>query len=257
MNQRRPWTDAETLAAARQVLLAPGAVTRGFEGIDVRDDADRLLVEFQWLRDPNHYVVDFPYPEDATSAWTGLPVSDAQEWAVDIAFLLMEELDTGFVARARRTRRGNAVALAFDAFSEDVLGREWYVGNVLPENDWIIEDAALDPSVPRQRRQDGTLIAWLSVHPNTIRFGPVAAHGAISWMPGTDDVATLDMIQMSEDVASDVQLGLARLLVFQAMYAGARGVVSAQSGVLLMRLGFTSLDGATWTVSTLDYGTST
>lgn len=108
---RSPWPIAETLAATRRVLLAPNAVTGGFVGVDVRDDADHMLVEFRWRSDPNNYVVAFEYPEDVTSPWTGLPVDDSQEWARDIAFLLMEELDTGFVARAQRTSRGNAVEL--------------------------------------------------------------------------------------------------------------------------------------------------
>lgn len=249
-----PWPSAETLAAVGRVVLAPGAVTDGFQGIDVREEDGRLLTEFRWRMDPNAYVVAFAFPEDATSPWTGLPVDDAQEWAQEIAFLLMEELDTGLVARARRSQRGDAVELAVHDVPGDVLGPEFYLGEVLPENDWIVAEAGLNPAVPQQSRRDGRLISWLAVHPNTRRFHPLVAHGSVSWLPGQSGVASLDLLEAAPGEASHVVGGLAKTLVFLAAYAGASTVVASHSAEELAALGFTPANNQTWSVPTLGFG---
>jgi hypothetical protein len=244
------------LESARQILLRRGAVTDGFTGVDVRDDGNRMLLEFRWRRDPNTYVLGIDYPEDASSPWDGLPVDGAQQWAQDLDGLLMEELDTGLVARARRRARGDFVELDFHQDSRDRLPPGYYIGEVFAENEWIIANGGLDPSVPQRCRRDGTSVAWMVVHPNTVRPLPVVAHGSVSWVPGAPGVASLDMLEVVRDVPQEIAAALAETLVFLAAYEGATQVVAGGWAGSLQGIGFSArLDGS-WSVETVGFGTT-
>ena len=65
-----PWQRDDVVQALRERLLAPGAVTEGFRGVDVRPalpgervagsaGADGLVVLFRWKLDPAVYAVRF------------------------------------------------------------------------------------------------------------------------------------------------------------------------------------------------------
>ena len=61
-----------------------------------------ILVTFRWRDDPQLYGIRFPTgaPEGAS---TGEVCATAEEWAHEVALVLMEELDTGLVSRGRRS----------------------------------------------------------------------------------------------------------------------------------------------------------
>lgn len=251
---RDPWPRAETLAAAREWLLGP-AVTDGFVGLDVRDEADRLVLEFRWMKDPNVYLiaVDYPAPEDADS-W---PAADpARGWVMDQSILLMEELDTGLVARADRRVRGDSIELDMDQDFPDRIPREYYIGEVFAENEWTIANGGMDPDVPQRRTRDGSLIAWLVVHPNTLRPTPVMAHGSVSWIPGAPGVASLDVLEVGRDVPQEIEGILAETLVFSAAYEGATEVVAGRWAESLQGIGFSARPDGSWSVATVGFRTT-
>lgn len=65
------------------------------------DGAD-IIVTFHWRDDPQLYGVRFPTTEAPEGPSTGEVCDTAEEWAHEVALVLMEELDTGLVTRGRR-----------------------------------------------------------------------------------------------------------------------------------------------------------
>jgi hypothetical protein len=62
-----------------------------------------ILVTFRWGDDPHLYGVRFPTTDAPEGASTGEVCRTADEWAQEVALVLMEELDTGLVTRGRRS----------------------------------------------------------------------------------------------------------------------------------------------------------
>lgn len=65
-------------------------------------DGTGIVVTFHWRDDPQLYGVHFPTTEAPKGPSTGEVCETAEEWAQEVALVLMEELDTGLVARGRR-----------------------------------------------------------------------------------------------------------------------------------------------------------
>lgn len=136
------WARTTVERVVRTTLSRPGAITDGVSGVDVRDLDDELLVVFRWMRDPNPFGIRFPYPDAYVSPWTGLPVESVEEWAAELAFLLMEELDTGLVRRAPRTVRDGFVELGTDD-APDVAPAGYFIGEVPVADDTFADGPAL------------------------------------------------------------------------------------------------------------------
>jgi hypothetical protein len=65
-------------------------------------DGKDIVVTFHWRDDPWLYGVRFSTEEVPEGPSTGEVCETAEEWAQEVALLLMEELDTGLVTRGRR-----------------------------------------------------------------------------------------------------------------------------------------------------------
>jgi hypothetical protein len=81
---------------------------------DVVMTVEGLLVSFRWDHDPTVYAYLSDVSDLGTSPWTGLPVDTLDDWALDLRFLLMEELDTGGVYYAPRRECYGYVLLDLD-----------------------------------------------------------------------------------------------------------------------------------------------
>lgn len=116
-------------AAALHEHLTRFPPTEGFRLVDVRAEADQaaddttdtkgdqVAVVFRWRRNPHTFVLRFDRefagvfgPEDVV---TRTPHDDVvrEVWCENVGFWLMEELDTGLLARARRRRAGPEIVL--------------------------------------------------------------------------------------------------------------------------------------------------
>lgn len=104
-------------AAALRRFLSHDPPTEGFHLVDVRAEAttgDEVAVVFRWRRNPHTFVVRFgrdlegPYSDH--EAWPE-GQDPVEAWCEDVQFWLMEELDTGLLARASRHREGEVIAL--------------------------------------------------------------------------------------------------------------------------------------------------
>lgn len=83
--------------------------TEGFDLLEVREDGDEVAVVFRWRRNPHPFVIRFGRGFAAFFAeeeGAGLDV-----WCEDVRLWLMEELDTGLLARADRRREGGEIVL--------------------------------------------------------------------------------------------------------------------------------------------------
>jgi hypothetical protein len=250
-----PWPQDETLTAARERLLRPGAVTDGFGPLDVQIAGDFLAVRFHWRRDPNCFVVRLRLPETAESPWTGCPVDSAEEWVADLAGALMEELDTGFVRRARRTRHGDEVELAWADEQELPRQQAYYVSGVPvgfgPEPGRHLASAGLDVSGPRQAFAQRRLISWLQAYVNNAQGRPYVGQAVVVGDPESADAAVLDVLETVAGTPEDVSYLLAVDAVHDAAEAGYLVVRTWLADPVLPALGFISRGNGQLALSTL------
>lgn len=96
--------------------LAASSPTEGFALVEVWPEGDDVLVAFRWKLDPHTYVTRhpsavLPMTGEEPDGWQAEGVEWAQEWADCLGLELMEELDTGLMARARRSQVGDRILL--------------------------------------------------------------------------------------------------------------------------------------------------
>ncbi|QYC45537.1 hypothetical protein Nocox_39970 [Nonomuraea coxensis DSM 45129] len=241
------WPRTEVVETVKRLLLRPGVVTEGFTGVGVVAEAGRLLVVFRWRRDPNTYAIELDFPTAPESPWTGLTVDSAEEWAADVASLLMEELLTGLVVRGRRTVREGHVLLDRRA-PEAVWPAGYHVGEVHLGDDpldagfWLA-DAGMDVSVPRRLIAGARLVCWLQAYVDNDRGEPYVGHAAASWEDDGRTTARLDVAYVRPGVPPELRTALARLAVHEAAAAGAVSVVTTLDDPGLRGLGFRPADG--------------
>lgn len=65
--------------------------------------AEELLVGFWWQREPTRYRVRLSLHLIPQGPSTGEVCESSAHWATEVGWVLMEELETGLVARAPRT----------------------------------------------------------------------------------------------------------------------------------------------------------
>jgi hypothetical protein len=250
-----PWSREETLTAARERLLRAGGVTDGFGPLDVQIADDFLAVRFRWWQDPNRFVVRLRLPDTAESPWTGCPVDSAEEWAADLAGALMEELDTGFVRRARRTPQGDEVELAWEEDRElpDILG--YYISGVPfefgPDPGRHLASAGFDISLPRRAIEEGRLISWLEAYVDNAQGRPYVGQAVVVGDRVSADAAVLDVLETVAGIPEDVSSILALNAVHGAAEAGYLVVTTRLADPVLTALGFISHEPGQLALSTV------
>lgn len=242
------WARTTVERAVRATLLRPGVVTDGFTGVDVRDLDDELVVLFRWRRDPHTFGIRFPYPGAYESPWTGEPVETVEEWATELAFLLMEELDTGLARRAPRTVRDGFVQLGIDD-TPGVVPAGFDIGEVLLNDEafadgpaihvvegppivrtvwrlllanrgirrrllrrgepgWMIVAAGMDVTLARRLLAEDRLLCWLRADVDAETRDPVVGHAAASWVPDQAATARLELLELRTGTPSAVAYAL-------------------------------------------------
>lgn len=71
--------------------------------VEVLLDGEDLLVTFRWPAQPHLLGVRFRPSESPEGPSTGEVCLSPEEWAQEVGWVLMEELDTGLVHRGRRS----------------------------------------------------------------------------------------------------------------------------------------------------------
>jgi hypothetical protein len=96
------WTPEQLLNAVRSVV---SSVEAGDERVPVEVllNGEDLLVTFSWPDQPHLFGIRFRPSESPEGPSTGEACESPNEWAHEVALVLMEELDTGLVHRGRRS----------------------------------------------------------------------------------------------------------------------------------------------------------
>lgn len=91
----------EHLLAVVQDFVGSGPDDQQTPMDSLLDGAD-IIVTFRWRDHPQLFGVRFPTTQAPAGPMTGEVCETAEEWAQEVALVLMEELDTGLVTRGRR-----------------------------------------------------------------------------------------------------------------------------------------------------------
>ena len=201
-----PWSRAPAVRALGERVLAEGAVTSGFTGIDVwpaltgelpHSDAahDHVVVVLRWQQDPSVYAIAIPLqPAGAhgdaglpPGLSTGLPITSLPEWVEEVALWLVEELDTGLVRRATRTQVGDLTFLTTDGGAADVAPEGYYVSTLYlgpgGGRGEHLADAGLDVNIARRVLSGGRLLTWLHAYVDNSRGEPFVGHAVVARAP--------------------------------------------------------------------------
>lgn len=237
------WRPERTVAAARAALAF--GVTDGFRPLRVSHDGHDLVLVFRWRRDPNTYAMRFPLPgPESDGPWTGLPIGSPENWAHELSGMLMEELDTGIVRRARRSTDGDVVELDVDdAAGTSVPG--YYLSRVPlgPDPGWWLAKHGLDITLPRRGHAEHRLVSWSQACTDTLSPEP-AGHASVCWQPGTPGTASLDVLRILPGVPDALAIELARASVHNAADAGVRWVITTLEHPALTEAGFRVAHGS-------------
>lgn len=250
---------AALVDAVRTSLLQPGAVTDGFQGLDVTAADGFLTVRFRWKLDPNTFLIRIPLPDGRGSPLTGVPMDSAEEWAGDLSLALMEQLDTGFLRRTVRTRRGEETELDWDRRWEKSTRSEYYVSAVAlglgPHPGEHLARAGFDVTEPRRAAREGRLVTWLHAYVNNAQGRPFVGHAAITRDPTDATRGLFDLLNTAPHVPDDVPHELARHCTYDAAEAGCLTVTTSLTIPLLPTLGFVEQGSSRLTLATLHMAT--
>jgi hypothetical protein len=99
------WTPEQLLEAVQQrvqrVRLGPPSDDDRIP-MQAEQDGGELLVTFRWPGEPQRLGLRFWTSEAPVGPSTGEICDSPDEWAKEVGWVLMEELDTGLVHRGRR-----------------------------------------------------------------------------------------------------------------------------------------------------------
>lgn len=229
------YSQDEAVAALRPLLLGRG-VADGFRLVDLRAQGRDVLVVFRWRKNRHIFGVVIPYSPHVGHS-TGEPIGSAEEWATEVSWWLTEELDTGYVGRARRRREPDYIELHGTGYEPD---RRYYVSRVYGDGAWLAQ-CGWDVSVARTLGDRGQLMAWLQAHVNSRSGGPVVGQAVVGRLANGD--AELAMLHVAPGVPDVVARDLAWVGVYEAGNHGAERLkVDSTQSRLLTGMGFQPAD---------------
>ena len=188
------------------------------------------MVGFRWRRHPRTFAVRVPLTPD--SPWTGAPFTSAQDWAYEVALLLMEELDTGAACWAQRRERDGRLELLLEA------------GPPRRSACWVSRAAAgrlcgdgFDTGPALRAAAEGRL-AWLMTSPDSAVPRPVLGNVVVEEAGGGGRVSTLEL---RDGLARSDAVALGHAALCEAAEAGAERITSAGGSAVLLDAGLRSV----------------
>jgi hypothetical protein len=175
----------------------------GFRPIQVRRDDERVCLVFRWHDDPNTYEICSAI---AGGTWS-MPEFDWPD--------LMEELDTGFLMGAVKSRSGSVLRADWDGKTRGSDNNNFYLSAVLGSVGHLAFDG-LDTGPGLAARNAGTLLHWWAGYANTRTGYPTL--GQLVVVRDSDREAHIEHLELSPKAGDD----LGHDLVFTAIHHAAR-----------------------------------
>jgi hypothetical protein len=180
---------------------------------------------FRWFDDPNTYEI--------CSTITGGP----RPWAEIDSLDLEEELETGYLGRATKTRCGEVLRTEFDTGRLGGSGgHSFYLSEVL---DYVghLARVGLDTSPGLVARGAGTLLGWIDAVVNSPTGGPEVAQ--IVTVRASGEEAHIVHLEMTDRATSVVGHEMVFAAIHQAAQNGIHRLYSPRSIAYIAPFGFT------------------
>jgi ribosomal protein L35AE/L33A len=167
------------------------------------------------------------------------PARDLNEWLESVGLWLMEDVENGFVHRARRRLADGYVELRGPGWPGDL---RFWVDAVGPghHDAWLrvpfVQRDGLDPAPAIERRDAKKLVAWVTAYENNSSGSPYLGQATvIHTRPG---VAEIDQVEFAAGVPDTLVLDVVRTATHAAAAAGAATVITHLSLSHLSVAGF-------------------
>lgn len=189
---------AELEAWLNDVMAGMGRLVKGFRPIGVRNDGERMSLVFRWFDDPNTYEI--------VADW-----SDGEFDSTD----LEEDLDTGFLMAAIKTRSGSVLRADLQGERSPQSSGNFYLSAALEYVGHLAEDG-LDTGPGLGARSLQTLLDWWAGYANNRTGGP--ALGQLVVVRDSEREAHIAHLELDSRAGDDLGYDL----VFTAIHHAAR-----------------------------------
>lgn len=208
------------LAAAFPPRSHPGLV-------GIRRCYDEAVLVFNWP--PNERLFGVPVSLTRVDRWVNAdaPAANLDEWLDSVDLWLMEDVENGFLYRARRRPIDDYIELRGPEWPVD---HRFYVDVVEPrdERGWLrvplVQRHGLHPEEAVKRRRTGRLVGWVLAYENISNGVPYVGQASVVW--DSPRTAVLDHLEVIPGLPATVMLDLVRSATHTAADAGAVTVLS-------------------------------
>jgi hypothetical protein len=189
--------------------------------IDLRRSGNEAVFIFRW---PNWSDI-FGVPVSLTKIDKRLdwnrPARDLSEWLESVDLWIMEDVENGLTWRAGRREVDDYIELRSPGWPND----ERFYASIVTPNDafaWkrteFVRRDGLDPSWAIGRREDRTLVAWVTYYENNSSGSPYVAQATLVRNPGGE--YCVDFLEALPGAPEFLKLDIVRTA---AMFAAERG----------------------------------
>lgn len=196
--------------------------------VEIRRSGDEAVLMFRWR--PHRQLFGVPVAlthTDRRMDWDQ-PAVDLDDWVESVALWLMEDVENGFLYRARRRLVDDYLELRGPDWPSDP---RFYVDVVDPsdQDSWLRTDFVardgLDPRPSVARREAGDLVAWCTAYEDNSTGSPYVGQATV--VRETPTVARLDHLELTDDAPATLVLDIVRTATHAAADAGATTVVTS------------------------------
>jgi hypothetical protein len=214
------------------------ALIAAYPRLEIRRAGDEAVLMFRWDGSQLYGVPLSLTSIDRRLDWDR-PAHDLEGWLESVGLWLMEDVENGFVHRARRRLVDDYMELRGPGWPCDV---RFWVGAIGPrdEHSWprvpFVRRDGLDPTPAVQRRDADTLLAWVTAYENNSTGSPYVAQATVVLV--RDAVAEIDFVELAAGVPDTLVLDLVHTATHAAADAGAATVITRLSLPHLAVAGF-------------------
>jgi hypothetical protein len=214
------------------------ALVAAFPRLEIRRTGDEAVLMFRWDEAQLYGVPLSLTSIDRRLDWDR-PARDLNEWLESVDLWLMENIENGFIHRARRHLADGYVELRGPGWPSDF---RFWVDAVGPRDKyaWLrapfMQRDGLDPAPAVERRDAKTLVAWVTAYENNSSGSPYLGQATV--IQTRPAVAEIDHIEFAAGVPDTLILDVVRTATHAAAAAGAATVITHLSLPHLSMAGF-------------------